>query len=250
MAELDRSAQLDSAAKIIDLRHIENSLLIFPPSSPSPPQRNPNMCFSLQCFLFKVSPVSDVMMGILSGSLCKTIFLSLPRGLHTAYRSSWGQKCVRNYLWGEKKKEKSAMEDGGGVLLKHSAARRGNTQVMPPWESGTKRSRILNPPERHLDIQTSQVCAWSNTFFPTISSMRCFPILFFRVATIVKLMLQRSVASRYVSDLLSIPETSLVPLHLFYSYLICWTNVTATVIRNIWTWQLQILKGNYMCPDL
>lgn len=248
MAELDRSAQLDSAAKIIDLRHIENSLLIFPPSSPSPPQRNPNMCFSLQCFLFKVSPVSDVMMGILSGSLCKTIFLSLPRGLHTAYRSSWGQKCVRNYLWGERKKEKNQLWKMGVECSWNIAQLGGETHEWCPMGKWHKVLQDLKPSWE--TPWQSQVCAWSNTFFPTISSMRCFPILFFRVATIVKLMLQRSVASRYVSDLLSIPETSLVPLHLFYSYFICWTNVTATVIRNIWTWQLQILKGNYMCPDL
>lgn len=145
MAELDRSAQLDSAAKIIDLRHIENSLLIFPPSSPSPPQRNPNMCFSLQCFLFKVSPVSDVMMGILSGSLCKTIFLSLPRGLHTAYRSSWGQKCVRNYLWGEKKKEKNQLWKMGVECSWNIAQLGGETHEWCPMGKWHKVLQDLKP---------------------------------------------------------------------------------------------------------
>lgn len=74
------------------------------------------MCFSLWCFLFKVSTVSNVMMGILSGSLCKTIFLSLPCGLRTVYYSSWGQKCVKNYLQGEKKRKFSYARRRQGVL--------------------------------------------------------------------------------------------------------------------------------------
>lgn len=134
VAELDRSAQLDSAAKSIDLRHIENSLLIFPPSSPPPP-KNPNMCFSLRCFLFKVSPVSDVMMGILSGSLCNTIFLSLPRGLHTAYHSGRGQKCVKNYLQKKKKKKngKSAMWDRGRVFQAWNASTAWRQSMWEKW---------------------------------------------------------------------------------------------------------------------
>lgn len=39
--------------------------------------------------------------------------------------------CKKLFVRGKKEREKSAMEDGGGVLLKHSAARRGNTRVMP-----------------------------------------------------------------------------------------------------------------------
>lgn len=67
------------------------------------------MCFPSWCFLFKVSPVNNVMMRILrefsKGSLWKTTLLLVSHVLRTAYCSNWGQKCVKNYLeWGKKRK--------------------------------------------------------------------------------------------------------------------------------------------------
>lgn len=93
-----------------------------------------------------------------------------------------------------------------------------------------------------------------------------FPVLFSSVATIPPAVLFRlqnlvysspssnlcdSAAWHPVMHLIFFPflKRGCCPF-IFYSYLICWTNVTATVTRSIWTWQLQILKGNYMCTEL
>lgn len=93
-----------------------------------------------------------------------------------------------------------------------------------------------------------------------------FPVLFSSVATIPPAVLFRlqnlvhsspssnlcdSAAWHPVMHLIFFPflKRGCCPF-IFYSYFICWTNVTATVTRSIWTWQLQILKGNYMCTEL
>lgn len=180
------------------------------------------MCFSSWCFLFKVSPVNNVMMGILrefsKGKLWKTRLLLVSHVLHSAYCSNWGQKCVKNYLqWGKKEKSQLCKTQVGRVLqvwnlqaqFGNNEEKRNRNAGMVQGEVGsntrlccreaqrwrrwrplhrwsgeyefqsktstctlllsfmakhdrkdTDCTRILNPPDRNLNIQPSQVWAW------------------------------------------------------------------------------------------
>lgn len=121
MAELDRSAQLDSAAKIIDLRHIENSLLIFPPSSlhPPPPKETQTCVFPYSAFFLRY-PLSAMSWWEFSVEVFAKRYFCHYLVAYTQCITAAEDRNVQEIICeGKKERQKSTMENRGRVLLKH-----------------------------------------------------------------------------------------------------------------------------------